>query len=388
MKNDSKKAKEPIRLRGKKLANGNTSLYLDYYRDGSRHKEYLKLYITPKKDPASKLQNDETLRTANAIKAQRVVALQNGEHGFNNSSIRAKILLTDYLEEQAVRYDNADSKAYARTIRNTIVHLKRYTPNDIALGKIDKKYLAGFIDYLNGNSSKYYLNNGQTKTRKTLSQAAKALYFNAVVIALNRAVKDELLQVNPAHKIPASDRPKEGQGTKEYLTLDEVKKLASTPCKYPELKQAFMFSCFCGLRMSDIRQLRWSDIHRTEDGGMQVEVVQQKTGEPIYVPLSGNAIQWLPDSSKARDLDRVFILPHVSTIEKYLQIWGKDAGIEKHLTYHVSRHTNATLMLTYGADIYTVSKLLGHTNVKTTAIYAKIIDENKRKAVNLIPEIK
>ncbi len=389
MKKQSEKAKEPVRLREKKLANGNVSLYLDYYRDGVRSKEYLKLYLIPKKDAASKVQNEETLRTANAIKAQRVVALQNNEHGFSNSGQRAKINFIDYLEQQAVRYEAAGSRAYARTVRNTIVHLQRYGGREgVPLGKVNKPYLLGFIDYLNGNSSKYYVTakNGR-KTRKPLSLAARYLYFNCVVIALNKAVSDDLIASNPAHRIPPSERPKNVQGTREYLTLDEVKMLIATPCKYPELKQAFLFSCFCGLRMSDIRRLRWQDIRATKDGGLQVEVVQQKTGEPIYVPLSENARQWLPDSGCSGDGDRVFILPHVSTIEKYLAVWGKEAGVEKHLTYHVSRHTNATLMIAYGADLYTVSKLLGHTSVKTTAIYAKIMDENKRKTVNLIPEI-
>ena len=383
------KAKEPIRLRGKKLSNGNTSLFLDIYRDGRRSKEYLKLYLIPGKDAASKLQNEETLRTANAIKAQRVVAMQNNEHGFANPGLRAKVNFLDYLEHQAQRYKEAGSRAYARTVRNTIIHLTRYAGENITIGHVDKKYLSGFIDYLNGASSKYYhTDKDGTTRRRTLSQASRALYFNAVVIALNRAVKDDIIPSNPAHKIPEADRPKEGQATKEYLTLDEVQKLEATPCKYPELKRAFLFSCFCGLRMSDVRRLRWQDIHTTADGQKQVETVQQKTGEPIYIPLSNNALRYLPDDSRSTEQDRIFILPHVSTIEKYLSVWGKNAGITKHLTYHVSRHTNATLMLTYGADIYTVSKLLGHTNVKTTAVYAKIVDENKRKAVNLIPDIK
>ena len=300
-----------------------------------------------------------------------------------------KINFLDYLEHQAQRYEEAGSRAYARTVRNTIIHLTRYAGENITIGHVDKKYLSGFIDYLNGASSKYYHTDKEgTTRRRTLSQASRALYFNAVVIALNRAVKDDIIPSNPAHKIPEADRPKEGQATKEYLTLDEVQKLEATPCKYPELKRAFLFSCFCGLRMSDVRRLRWQDIHTTADGQKQVETVQQKTGEPIYIPLSNNALRYLPDDSRSTEQDRIFILPHVSTIEKYLSVWGKNAGITKHLTYHVSRHTNATLMLTYGADIYTVSKLLGHTNVKTTAVYAKIVDENKRKAVNLIPDIK
>ena len=120
---------------------------------------------------------------------------------------------------------------------------------------------------------------------------------------------------------------------------------------------------------------------------MQVEIKQQKTGEPLYLPLSANALQWLPERGLAKDSDKVFALPHVSTVEKFLPIWAKDAGINKHVTFHVSRHTNATLMLYYGADIYTVSKLLGHTSVKTTQIYAKIMDKKKQQAVSMIPNI-
>lgn len=289
------KAKEPIRLRGKKLSNGNTSLFLDIYRDGRRSKEYLKLYLIPGKDAASKLQNEETLRTANAIKAQRVVAMQNNEHGFANPGLRAKVNFLDYLEHQAQRYEEAGSRAYARTVRNTIIHLTRYAGENITIGHVDKKYLSGFIDYLNGASSKYYHTDKEgTTRRRTLSQASRALYFNAVVIALNRAVKDDIIPSNPAHKIPEADRPKEGQATKEYLTLDEVQKLEATPCKYQELKRAFLFSCFCGLRMSDIRQLRWQDIHTTADGQKQVETRKRNPwrGKGMDKTIENSFFRW------------------------------------------------------------------------------------------------
>ena len=116
-------------------------------------------------------------------------------------------------------------------------------------------------------------------------------------------------------------------------------------------------------------------------------MLQQKTGEPVYIPLSANALQWLPNRGRKGDSANVFELPHVSTIEKWLGHWAEEAGVTKHLTYHVSRHTFATLTLAYGADLYTVSKLMGHSNVQTTQIYAKIVDENKRKAVELIPKL-
>lgn len=372
------KAKEPIRLRTKKLANGNLSIYLDIYRDGKREYEFLKLYLIPEKTKADKIQNEETLRTANAIKSQKIVALQNGEHGFVVNS-KAKVNFISYMEAQAVSYEERGSNAYAQSIRNSIYHLRKYKGDAITFKQVDKSYLLGYIDFLNSTGGKY---------NKPLSEAAKALYFDVVVIALNKAVKDEILQVNPAHKIAYKDRPQQGEATKQYLTFDEVKALIATPCKYEVLKQAFLFSCFCGLRYSDIKGLEWGKIHKVKSGEMQVEIKQQKTSEPLYLPLSPNALQWLPERGEAKDEDKVFALPHVSTVEKFLPRWAKDAGINKHITFHVSRHTNATLMLYFGADIYTVSKLLGHTNVKTTQIYAKIVDESKRKAVNLIPEIK
>ena len=383
----SVKAKEPIRLRLKKLANGNKSIYLDYYRDGKREYEFLKLYIIPEKNASAKIQNEETLRTANAIKAQRVVSLQNDEHGFSNSGVKGRTNFISYLELQAERYEANGSKAYGRSVRNTIIHLTRYAGSNIQIKQVDKRFLLGFIEYLNGNSSKYFEGGTKGSTRKRLSDASKALYWSVIITALNRAVKDDIIASNPADKIPEQDKPKEGKTTKVYLTLDEVKALANTPCQYPDLKNAFLFCCFCALRMCDVRRLKWAAIKRTPDGGKQIEMLQQKTGEPVYIPLSANALQWLPNRGKKGDSANVFELPHVSTIEKWLGHWAKEAGVTKHLTYHVSRHTFATLTLAYGADLYTVSKLMGHSNVQTTQIYAKIVDENKRKAVELIPKL-
>lgn len=387
MKRKAVKAKEPIRIRFKELANGNKSIYLDYYKDGKREYEFLKLYIIPEKNASAKIQNEETLRTANAIKAQRVVSLQNGQHGFSNSGIKGRTNFISYLRLQAEKYDEKGSKAYATSVRNTIVHLIRYKGEKVQMKNVDKKYLLGYIEYLNGEASKYFEEDGKEKKRKKISDASKALYWGVVVTALKRAVKDDIIASNPADKISEQDKPKEGKSTKVYLTLDEVKALANTPCKYPDLKNAFLFCCFCALRMCDARRLKWASIKKTSDGGKQIELVQQKTGEPVYIPLSDNALQWLPSKGKKKDTDNVFDLPHVSTIEKWLGHWGEAAEVKKHLTYHVSRHTFATLTLAYGADLYTVSKLMGHSNIQTTQIYAKIVDENKRKAVNLIPDI-
>lgn len=118
---------------------------------------------------------------------------------------------------------------------------------------------------------------------------------------------------------------------------------------------------------------------------MQVEAKQIKTQRIVYIPLSSNALAQLPKRKKGQY--KVFDLPNRMAICEYVHKWVKKAGIQKHISFHCARHTYATLLLTYGANIYTVSSLLGHTNVITTQIYAKIIDDNKRKTVDLIPAI-
>lgn len=110
----------------------------------------------------------------------------------------------------------------------------------------------------------------------------------------------------------------------------------------------------------------------------------QKTKSAIYIPLSNNARKWLPE----RGGDIVFEVDlHKAYISEFITKWVKSQGIHKHITFHCARHTFATLALTYGADIYTVSKLLGHSDIETTQIYAKVVDRKKIEAVNLIPDV-
>lgn len=118
----------------------------------------------------------------------------------------------------------------------------------------------------------------------------------------------------------------------------------------------------------------------------RVTVVMQKTQKPIYIPLGANAEKWLPKRGNEDDL--VFPgIPPSPTAERMLAAWAKAAGLSKHVTFHVARHTHATLLLTYGADIYTVSAILGHKNVTTTQIYAKIVDQKRIDAINAIPDL-
>lgn len=190
------------------------------------------------------------------------------------------------------------------------------------------------------------------------------------------------------NKIKNEDKPKRKRTEREYLTMDEIRLLSQTHFYNEMLKRAFLFSCFCGLRHSDIAALTWENLRKDKAGNTQLHIIQQKTQEIISLPLSSEALKQLPERGKALDTERVFNgLISLGRTNEVLSRWGKDAGIQKHITFHTARHTHATMMITLGADIYTVSKLLGHTNIQTTQIYAKIVDESKSKAIALIPEI-
>ena len=192
---------------------------------------------------------------------------------------------------------------------------------------------------------------------------------------------------SPVKVIAAVDRIHRPESKRECVLVDELIKRSATDCPTrPAVKQALLLSCDCAVRISDVVGLTWGDIHKDGDQ-WRVFTVMEKTNDPIYLPLSKQAMKWLPERGDAKDEDKVFDLPSESRICIILDKWAKAAGINKHVTYHVSRHTFATMMLTLDVDIYTTSKLLGHKNISTTQIYAKIIDQKKDEAVNRVNDI-
>ncbi len=200
----------------------------------------------------------------------------------------------------------------------------------------------------------------------------------------------KLLVKNPGKDIDRSIKPHSKPKSRCYLTLDEVQRIINTDyAPDNDVKPAFLFCCFSGLRYSDVQKMTWREITMSADGLAQLETSMKKTGKTLYLPLSDNALKWLPERGDLPKDSRVFYkLPdQVTNADVRLRTLVKKAEISKHVTFHVARHTFATLTLSYEADLYTVSKLLGHSSVRTTQIYAKIVDESKRKAVNLIPKL-
>ena len=387
------KLKEPVRIRFKQLSNGNQSIYLEYYTGdvirkenyvgGKRKYEFLKLYLIPERTREDKAKNEATLALAKAIQSRRIVEVQNDAHGFQNTN-KSRVNLLDYLENIGKQSAEQGSRNYARTVLNTVRALRLFRGDYIAFRDVDKEFLSEFTDYLRQmpKASKY----GVLKTGGRLSNNSVVSYYGTLRTAINRAYKEGIITVNPTKEFDFASKVRQEPSRREYLTLDELKTLINTECRHEIVKRAFLFSCLCGLRVSDIRKLRWCDLQRS-GGRVRIEITMQKTKEPLYLPISDEALKWLPERGEANGSDFIFPLTHEGTVNDTLQHWAKVAGITKHISFHVSRHTHATMMLTLGADLYTVSKLLGHKNIATTQIYSKIVDKKKEEAIGLIPNL-
>lgn len=359
--------KESVVLRKRRMKDGGFSLYLDYTVNGVRTREFLKLYLVEERTKIDIVQNQETLKTANAMKSKRIVEIQNGKSGFRKRK-GDKVRLLDYMEERRQYYIKRGSLYYAQTVKNCSAYVESFRGKDIKLSQVTREYIIGFIDHLNDS---------------ILGEGTIYTYYNALIIVLNSAVRENLIEENPSKHIDARMKPSQKESTRAFLTLDELRLLMKAPSEDPILKAAFLFACFTGLRISDLRTLSWENIIDIGKGKTQIQTRQSKTGGMVFIPLTKNAKRWMPKKKKE---GLVFpSLPESPTLDRRLDRWAKSAEIKKHVTFHVSRHTYATLLLNYGADLYTVSQLLGHKNIKTTQIYAKIMDESKRKAVDNIP---
>lgn len=198
---------------------------------------------------------------------------------------------------------------------------------------------------------------------------------------LKQAYKDGILQSDLNAKIKPI---KEAETRREFLTIEELNNLVKTDCLNPLLKQIALFSALTGMAFKEIQNLKWRDIKFIEGEGYLVLSKRQKTQRDNYLPISEQAFSLCGNHPGNPD-ENVFLgLKYSAYNNKQLSEWIEAAGIAKNITFHCFRHTFATLQLYSGTDIYTVSKMLGHKDLKTTQIYAKIVDEAKRTAADKI----
>lgn len=320
------KSKEPVRIRFKKLANGSVSVYLAINVNGRRTYDYLKLYLVPETDQAAKLQNKQTMEAVYAIKAQRILQITNGTAGIKKD-LRNKMRLVDWLKIYQDRQVNKGKRGAKRWVRTMIFVIEGYDGGkDATLADIDHQWLTDFMIYL--------MNDYVTYKKTKLTNGTVDNYLRCLKAAFNVAVEEGIMPTNPMLALDRSHL----KGTtyeREFLSVEEVKKLIDTPCRRPDIKGAFLFSCFCGLRISDVRSLQWKHVVTTGEK-MYLKITQFKTRRPLTIPLSRQAIKWMPERADAGEDDYIF--PPLSKNMTVLDDWAKEAGIKKHVTFHVRSH--------------------------------------------------
>lgn len=377
------KDRSSITLRQRTLPSGRTTLYLDIICNGRRKVESLKLFLIPETSRADKQKNKETLKLAEAIRAKRVVEVQNKEFGFK-SDFAEDTNFYDYYVAITEKRLGTESRGNWGNWRSCLKHMEKYDPNikKRTFADITQDWVQGFRDYLEKEACAWGCDYRERIKDHPLSKNSKLSYFNKLRACLNQAMEERIIQTNP---IVGVERFKEAEGTRMYLTIEEVKTLAQTECEYPNIKRAFLFSCLTGLRRSDVLRLKWGDIHK-QDGYTRIIFTQKKTGGLEYLDISAQASELLGERGKPNE--NVFTDIHSpSCTNEVIKRWVLRAGINKEITFHCARHTFAVMMLDLGTDIYTVSKLLGHRELSTTQRYAKVLDKNKQKAVSKIPDI-
>lgn len=218
--------------------------------------------------------------------------------------------------------------------------LKLYADSDsILFSQINWGYIDSFRNWL------FTAPCGGSKSG-TISQNTASTYFSIFKAALKQAFIDGYLTIDLSAKVKGI---KGQESRREHLSIDELNILASTDCDRPTLKRAALFSALTGLRLCDIQKLRWSEVQKEGDT-YRLNFTQQKTKGVEYMPINEQAYQLLGEPQENNKL--VFDdLPDSAWISKPLKRWIESAGIKRHITFHCSRHTYATLQLAGGTDI-------------------------------------
>ncbi len=373
-----------ISLIQRKLKDGRISLSIEFYRgseitdDGKRKHlrnfENLDTYlIVDPKTAKEKKENKEALEFAENVVSIRKAEYAQGRFELKNTA-KAKRVFLNFFADLAEEKRTLDSSNNYGNWFSTYQHLKKVVPKNLTFEEIDEFFIK--------KVRKYFEKDAISKSDLPLSQNSKYSYFNKFKAALRYAFDNGYLTVNYAAKIKSFEQ---AESQREYLIFDELQRLAKAECKYPVLKKAFLFSCLSGLRWSDINTLIWKEV-RDEGDISRVNFRQEKTEGVEYLYISKQARELLGE--RGNQQDRVFQgLKYSMTFNTEIIRWCNRAAVPKHITFHSARHTNAVLLLENGADIYTVSKRLGHRELRTTQIYAKIVDSKMKEAAEIIPEL-
>lgn len=357
-----------VTLRKKPISGNRQSLYLEIYppiynpdTGIMQRKQYLKLYIynRPKNETEKDL-NKETLALAEYVRAQRQIELQSKRFDFT-SDAKMKSNFLDFFRDEAAKRGNCFN--WVMSVRYFI----SFAGSNVPHIELNETLCEEYADYLLSCPS-------IGRKKKGIKKNTAVAYYSRFRLTLKEAFKKHFLPTDLGSVIE-SIKPQETH--RPFLFLEELETLALADCPNPIVKKAGLFSAMTGFRYSDIEKLLWNEIHGTE-GNYYIIYNQEKTESAEYYPVSDQVIQLL--GTRGKPDSKVFEGLKYDHVVSALKKWLINAEITKHFTFHGFRHTFATLQIAAGTDIYTVSKLLGHKDIKTTQIYAKIVDSLKKEA--------
>ena len=345
-----------FKIRWRKLKS-DYSLYLELDRDGKRIVKNLKgLNISGKisnwekekiildKAHKKQIEYDEIYKIKKDIKTLKLSELN----------------FVDYFKAKANRYEGNTYRNWEKSINNLV----SFAGENIAFDKIDRKFCNDFANYL--------------KLERNLNINTAGTYFAPFKKTIHETVDEEYLQHNPANSITFTRKPTK----REYLTERELNIIAKTEFYDPRLKNAFLFSCYTGLRFVDINKITFLDVNEG-----RLSFVQQKTKRPLEIKLHPEALRIIEHQAEINGdrKDKIFQLPCHEVCRSKIKKFIKLSGIKKNITFHSARHTFATLCLTYDVPLNTVKELLGHKDIRNTQIYAQLIDKKKDQAIDKLP---
>jgi len=370
------------------LPDGRESLYLEYYMgynkaDGvvkvNRHKEQLKLYLyTNPRTPIERTQNKETLELAKKIRFERSQQLLESGEGYRLKRQR-QVDFINYFQTYIDNYTKKDVvmlKIALQRFKDFLSDTPEYTKylNGIKPDQLSRDMMLDFTEYL------------QTRSK---GEGAKSIYqrFKKVI---NYAIDHDVMVKNPCKGVTI--KIDENVLTKDVLSQDEITTLMATHYNFesPTIRRAFIFSLYSGLRYCDVKALTFGNVDFSNRLLMfeQHKTKGHSANSGVVIPLNDGLLALIGQPQEGEGKDTlIFPLPSHEACNLALKRWVTRAGINKHITWHCARHSFATNILSNGANIKTVSSLMGHSSLKYTEKYTRAVDKLKADAINTLPTI-
>lgn len=341
-----------------------------YHKDsaGKKNRKYEFLQIKVSKDYSQKGTrvkevDRDNLELAEGIRAKRELELINGIYGIKQVSTGSQANFLDFMEQEVKKKKtNVDYNSALRVKLSEYLGVSRPT-----FAEVDQDWCEGFKHFL--------LTNVRSNTASGYLQA-----FN---LFLNIAIDKKFILISPMTRVKL---PRLQETDCTTLDLDEIRLLINTVLNYGgQLQEAFIFSCFTGLRLSDIRKLKWADI----SGSNSIVRPGKTPDKNVFLPLTEQAQLILDNTKRSLTDNRVFWQFNFNRREiSYRMLkWGKKAGLQQRLHFHAGRHTFATIGLTHDIDVYTMKEFLGHSKIDMTMKYAKIVKSKKDREITKFPTL-